>query len=367
MNFLSNSDTPIEHCFLALRPGYIGLRSVTFSNRMDNWFGKGSWFVGYPLGDEIVSHATALELCKDSDKQYSKQASQKEGLAIASVNERIAKFPKQRRISDLTELALPKSISGNAPFIRSECILEDRVVGGDWTSPGSIDDFWQNNRFILLKKSDTLIERLSSEVGDSIKYSLARDFRPASAKLAALIAMGSASSEMVKTFCSALHELYDPSRDRDLSTFHDFWLQDVICNLSRLFETKYLDEDQAVLRCSSIIPAIERAADHITTANVSTITSARFNAALFRALANNASVLHHNGRYLIWLLLQSEGVFEALENPINGPAYLKTIKNAAIANKPLEGFSGFLGPYLWDRISIESKRQIARIFQSRDQ
>lgn len=219
------------------RVTYLGGKREQFVARMDKLLGDGNWTIGYVAGGKMLSRDEALNLYEHSYVEYFKKNPEftqrlvREARDVYDTNpsnvESGLDWHKQEDShSHLQDIAvrralkalglsfhgdkllqirgqdsdLPELNPGRVPFIAPELIDTCREFHAQWVQAGSVEDFWQNNKFVFVSREGAGGDRLKSELVADLAANRAQNWKLMGERLRTLVLIGEASPEMVEKF-----------------------------------------------------------------------------------------------------------------------------------------------------------------------
>lgn len=337
-----------------LRVGYLGAGRDKFVGRMDKLFGADNWTIGYLVDGKPISRDEALALYQKSYTNFLKSNPEfterllKEARDVYDTNtsniesgfdwhhqedtkSHLQDIAVRRAVRDLgreftgakllqirgQESDLPELNPGKVPFVLAECILRARQYVAPWIQFGSVEDFWQNNKFVFLKPSSNLLSRLRQQVEETLATKKASDWKLSSQSLAALIVCGGGDSELTTKFVGYVRELMHrpPKGNAGLIVPDEFlenWVTDILMEQSKFISACESSADEKIGIMKNLLPAIEYCEPPIICMSLDS-RNIQYKAALVCALADGPFPLSRNCLELVRLYLMPS-VLDALES-----------------------------------------------------
>lgn len=182
------------------RVGQIGRAKDAFVGGMNRLFGEGNWAIGYTFENTVIDREEALQLYEDSyvkffisngdllqrltreardvyDNSKSDVVSgldwhKQEGksthlqdIAIRRALKRLGEeFRGQKLVKVKSDGHFPELSPGRVPFVHPHAVNGNAVVEKKWIEPNSVEDFWQNNKVMLVKNDATVINRVTERL-----------------------------------------------------------------------------------------------------------------------------------------------------------------------------------------------------------
>ncbi len=195
-----------------IRPGHFGWKRRRIEKQLNQWFGEGDWHILYRMGNSFITRREAVQLYEEayfeyfqknpkelndlldkasdiydtapsnveSQTDYSKQETGAQHLHDIAIRRVVKRLGQGFRGDKLVEIRGPKSEGfrwnpGVVPFHRPDLILQPALRG--WWAQGSIEDFFQSNKAIVLKRQPNgLLETVTQHLA-SFLYQDARPLR----------------------------------------------------------------------------------------------------------------------------------------------------------------------------------------------
>jgi hypothetical protein len=184
------------------RVGYLGSKRGEFVERMNNIYGVDGWTIGYVLDGKALSRDEALQLYERSYEIFLKnnpsithrlvhEAREIYDTALSNVESGLDYHKQEDSRSHLQDIAIrramktlglsfkgdklmqvreadsdfPELSPGKVPF----ALPKDRIITplqykADWIQRGSVEDFWQNNKYIFAKRTSEAASKYRNEV-----------------------------------------------------------------------------------------------------------------------------------------------------------------------------------------------------------
>ncbi|MCM8794989.1 MAG: hypothetical protein NC819_04215 [Candidatus Omnitrophica bacterium] len=170
-----------------LRPGQFSWRKGQILKRLNDWFGADGWRIVYRFADQTLEPAEAIALYEQayvdyftahpaeldelvtrardvydtapsnvaSGLDYGVQETEAAHIHDIAIRRAVQRLGRTFQGSELLEVRGPTSPGhkwspGVVPFHRPDLILQPAVPG--WWQPGSIEDFYQSNKMIVLRR-----------------------------------------------------------------------------------------------------------------------------------------------------------------------------------------------------------------------
>ncbi len=349
------------------RVTYLGGKREQFVARMDKLFGDGNWTIGYIAGDKILSRDEALNLYERSYIEYFKNNPQyterlvREARDVYDTNpsnvesgldwhkqedshSHLQDIATRRAISALglsfqgdkllqirgVDSDLPELNPGRVPFVAPELIDQEREFIAAWVNHGSVEDFWQNNKFVFVKENISVVERLKSEVAADLAANKAQNWKLVGERLRALVLMGEASPEMVSTFISNIKSL-EERKNKGLNIPEDYttrWTTLLEQDVRYVIETKQTSVAQMLKMAGPLMEAMVATDPETSSMYLGTARNDHFVGAYFSSFMNHLKdSVWHGTIELLNVFLRGKGAFIALESD---PSCRMFIKHSAI-------------------------------------
>ena len=356
----------MDHCPV-LRVTYLGGKREQFVARMDKLFGDGNWTIGYITGDKKLSRDEALSLYErsyveffKSNPEYTKRLLQ-EARDVYDTNpsnvESGFDWHKQEDSnSHLRDIAvrravralglsfqgdkllqirgvdsdLPELNPGRIPFIAPELIDQEREFVAAWVNPGSVEDFWQNNKFVFVNEGGSFAQSLKSQVTADLATNKAQNWKLTSERLRALILMGEASPEMVSTFILNIRDL-EGRHAKGINIPEDYtttWTTLIEGDVRYVIQTSETPVSQMLKITDPLMEAMVATDPETSSMYLGTARDDHFVGAYFSSFMNHLNGgIWHGKIELLNVFLRGRGAFRALETD---PSCRLHIKHSAI-------------------------------------
>ena len=358
-------------CCPVQRVTYLGGKREQFVARMDKLFGDGNWTIGYIAGGKMLSRDEALNLYERSYVEYFKsnpeftQRLVREARDVYDTNpsntqsgldwhkqedshSHLQDIAVRRALKTLglsfqgekllqirgKESDLPELNPGKVPFIAPELINQYREFLAQWVDKGSVEDFWQNNKFVLLRGESSVIAHLKNEVAVDLAANRAQNWKITGERLRALVMMGEAYPEMVSKYMSNLEDLRTrPVKGVEIPDgYRSTWCVEIQDHLQYVASTRPLSLPQ-ILRITDPLMAGMVAEDpEACSMFLGRTKDPKFINAYFSSLMNHLKDQIWYGKLeLFTVLLRSEHSLTAFESD---PICRQHVKQSAIMDLP---------------------------------
>lgn len=347
---LSADHVPVD------RIGYLGGKREQFVQRMNKLYGEGNWTLGYIADGKPLDRDQALELYQKSYEAYFRanpdytqrmlrEARDVYDTDISNLRSGLNWHAQEDSRSHLQDIAvrravkelglafqgdkllqirgldsdLPELNPGRVPFISRELILNPPECTADWVQKGSIEDFWQNNKFLFVKASTEVVKTLHQEVDSILTKGKRQDWKIAGEKLAVLVLTGDADIDLVKRFTAYIKQLQSGTV-KGASVPVDYltdWTSDLISDLSFIASAKNFSDADMIRICDTLTPAIRASEPTIISLSLATCDDRRIPAAAVCAMANQLRIASFaDGEVFHALLTNEEGMEIAANNTV---------------------------------------------------
>lgn len=178
---------------IAERPGYLGKKRDEIYALWDNLYGKGNWKLAYLWGNQIISKEEGIQIYEDAYYEYlknnplilewlTKRASDIYDTAPTNTNSGLDYNNQETPNNHIHDIAIKKAVIRNnttfqgnhvmevrwtdsegfflnpgvVPFHKPEMILKEEIKDygnkGIWWKENTIEDFYQRNKVLLMRK-----------------------------------------------------------------------------------------------------------------------------------------------------------------------------------------------------------------------
>jgi hypothetical protein len=157
---------------------------------------------------------------------------------------------------------LPELNPGKVPFVLAEYILKPKQYLALWIQTDSVEDFWQNNKFVFVKPSGNVISLLRQPVEETLFTKRSSDWKLTSQRLAALTICGGGDAELTQRFVDYLIDLMNrPSKGNSAlqlpDGFIESWVTDIIDEQSKFIAPSEFTTEDRINILKALLPAIE--------------------------------------------------------------------------------------------------------------
>jgi hypothetical protein len=397
MTILSHEQMMLTKDFhMVKQVGYLGGAREKFVQRMDKLFGAGNWTLGYILNGKPISRDEALNLYQQSYTQFLKanpeftarmlkNASDVYDTNVSNVasgfdwhhqedsRSHLQDIAVRRAVRDLglsftgTRLMqirgqdsdLPELNPGRVPFIIPEHVASSRIYVAPWIQVRSVEDFWQNNKFLFVRSSPELLTHLRQEIEKTISAGRASDYKLTSERLAALTICGGGDAELTRKFVRYIGDLQErPEAQKGAPTpaieFIQDWLRTLLNEQSHNMAPGETETESVLKMVETLLPAIEETEPDFVCISLAR-GDIRFGPAMICALTNGPFPLSRNLEDLMRLYLDRE----ALGGLASDPICRQALRNSALAKmKPQEIKSKLLDAFFIKNFVSEDKKQL---------
>jgi hypothetical protein len=278
-----------------MRVGYLGAGRQDFVERMNRMFGPDNWTIGYVINGQTVDRDDALKLYQASYEEFfrkhpeygeslarrakdvfdtdprnvesgldwHKQEGDSSHLQDIAVRRAFKTLGLEFRGEQLLQIRgrssdLPELNPGRVPFIAPELINTDREFVAPWVNPGSVEDFWQNNKFLCVKSGSDLLDRLRAEIDQSLKANKRDSWKLIGERLASLTLMGGGDATLTERYHHFLRHHSARGGDQRLPSSDQpvHWLTETIRNLPHVLSSQNLRLDYAISVMDCLLPMI---------------------------------------------------------------------------------------------------------------
>lgn len=296
MEFAHENITLSPEHVLVCRVGYLGGGRDRFVKRMNKVFGEGNWTLGYMSEGRALDRDQALELYQKSYEAFFKnnpeytqrmlrEARDVYDTNVSNVSSGLNWHAQEDSRSHLQDIAvrralnelglafqgdkllqirgrdsdLPELNPGRVPFISPQVILRNREFDADWVQIGSVEDFWQNNKFLFVKTTKDVVDALHKQLDAILTEAEARgwkipkdeNWKDAGQMLRVLLIEGEADSKLVDRFRSYVAYVESIKPD-DFSM--EFWIKHFASDLSYNPRCELLSDQDIMSMSESLIP-----------------------------------------------------------------------------------------------------------------
>ena len=286
---LSNDHMPVS------RIGYLGGNRDQFVGDMNKLYGAGNWTIGYLIDDKPVSRDGALELYQKSYEAFFKanpeytakmlrEARDVYDTNVSNVASGLDWHAQEDTRSHLQDIAVRRAVKelglsfqgerllqirgpdselselnpGKVPFVTPEAIIPIRLQFQPWIEFGSVEDFWQNNKFLFVKHDSALVDKLRTEIEQDLFANKQQEWKALGDKLSTLILMGEGDRELAEKFASFL--LLAHHRPQEgvsiLQNYNIHWTGDVMTQLDHTIPALDLSTKQIIGIASALLPTL---------------------------------------------------------------------------------------------------------------
>lgn len=372
MEFAHESITLSPDHIAVARVGYLGGKREQFVQRMNKLYGEGNWTIGYMAEGKALDREQALELYQKSyeaffranpeytqrmlreardvyDTNVSNVASGLNWHAQEDSRSHLQDIAVRRAVKELglsfhgdkllqirgLDSDLPELNPGRVPFISQELILTPPEFIADWLQKGSVEDFWQNNKFLFVKANPDVVQTLTQEVDSILSRSKRQDWKIASEKLAVLVLAGEADITLMEKFTSYVEQLksLDLARSGIPDNYPTDWTDKLISDLSFIANAKNFSDEYILKVCETLVPAIRASQPAGMASSLATTKDVRVAAATLCALAEHVRFPSFGDGEIFQLLFGYEDAMEAVATNSGCQQYLK---NSKLANMQRE-------------------------------
>jgi hypothetical protein len=363
---------------LAERASYLGGKRATTVGQLDEKFGRGNWTIGYILDGKAISRDEALQLYERSYEAFLRsnpaitnrlitEASDIYDTAPSNVASGLDYHKQEDVRSHLQDIAIRRSLKnmglafqgdklmqvrdvgsdfpelspGKVPFILPESSIRSaRIYGADWVQRGSVEDFWQNNKFVFVKKEGSLTERLRFQLDQKLVEGDKNDRQEIEGTLRNLILLGDAAADLTERYGGFLESHGLRTIQLGEGPKHTLYLfaSDIMEDISNAASSQAWGSEQALRVMNSLAPAFGRVPSKDQ--GMAIITSIDqeicplLDPAILCAYLNNVERGQWATRGNISCIPSFPGVLETIETDPNYRNYLKTV--AIIGKSPEE-------------------------------
>ena len=360
---LSSEHVPVD------RIGYLGGKREQFVQRMNKLYGEGNWTLGYIAEGKALDRDQALELYQksyeaffranpDYTQKMLREARDVYDTNVSNVSSGLNWYVQEDSRSHLQDIAvrravkelglafqgdkllqirgldsdLPELNPGRVPFISGEIIITPPEFTADWVQKGSIEDFWQNNKFLFVRANTEVVRTLHQEVDSILTKGKRQDWKMAGEKLAVLVLTGDADIELMKKFTAYIEHLQSGTV-KGASVPVDYltdWASALISDLSLIASAKNFSDRDIMRICDTLVPAIRASEPTIMSLSLSTCQDRRVSAATICAVANHVRIPSFADGEVFHALLNHPEVMEVVVNNSVVQEYLGKSKLAGM-------------------------------------
>lgn len=276
--FLHEKNRLSEDHVIVDRVGYVGSKRGEFVDRLNKLYGADGWTIGYVLDGKALSRDEALVLYEksyeiflknnpsitnrlvneareiydtapsnvESGLDYHKQEdvrSHLQDIAIRRAMKTLGLSFKGDKLMQVREAGsdFPELSPGKVPFALSQ----DKIIlpiqyEADWIQPGSVEDFWQNNKYVFATRTPEVATKLRSEVGRMLAVGDKAELDMIQEGASALLLLGEGDKTVTQQYIDYVHK-------NDLSSYRcegvlleriEGWACDTLDNLSHSLLTR---------------------------------------------------------------------------------------------------------------------------------
>lgn len=361
---LSSDHIPVD------RVGYLGGKREQFVQRMNKLYGEGNWTLGYIADGKPLDRDQALELYQksyeaffranpDYTQRMLREAKDVYDTNVSNVASGVNWHAQEDSRSHLQDIAvrravkelglafqgdkllqirgldsdLPELNPGRVPFISREIILTPPEFTADWVEEGSVEDFWQNNKFLFVKANTAVVKNLHQEVDSILTKGKRQDWKIAGEKLAVLVLTGDADIELVTRFTAYIKQLQSGT-GKGASVPVDYltnWTSDLISNLPFIASARNFSERDMMRTCDTLNPAIMDSEPSRMSRYLATCPDERIPAATVCSMANHMRIPSYGDGEVFHALLTLESVMDVVANNTAIQDYLKNSQLSAMS------------------------------------
>lgn len=351
------------------RIGYLGGKREHFVQRMDKLYGEGNWTLGYIADGKTLTRDMALELYQKSyeaffrvnpdftqkllreardvyDTNISNVASGLDWHAQEDSRSHLQDIAVRRAVKELgftfqgdkllqirgLDSDLPELNPGQVPFISPDLIISPSEFAADWVKKGSIEDFWQNNKFLFVRGTKAVIQSLQQDVMTISTNTKRQDWKIAGEKLATLIVSGAGSRDLVETFTSYVERLQsgDLKRTGVPDDYPTDMVLNVIINLPLISQAEPLSDEAILKICDALTPAVRASHPAVVSMSLSNVDDVRIAAASLCTIATQISSPSFADGEVLHALLTNAAAMNLIESSSALQSYLRNSKLGAV-------------------------------------
>jgi len=229
---------------LADRASYLGGNRTSAVQKLDEKFGSGNWTIGYILDGKAISRDEALQLYERSYEAFLRdnpaiterlvrEARDIYDTAPSNVESGLDYHRQEDTRSHLQDIAIRRALKNMGLSFQGETLMQVRDVGSDfpelspgklpfvlpkssinprrayvadWVQPGSVEDFWQNNKYVFAKNEGRVVERLRAQVDQRLRDGEKEARTEIEDTLLSLITMGASVRDLTERYLTFLNE-----------------------------------------------------------------------------------------------------------------------------------------------------------------
>lgn len=293
-NFSHQSMPLAEDFVVAGRASYLGGKRAEAVSNLDERFGPGNWTIGYILDGKVISRDQALQLYEQSYETFLRnnpairerlirEARDIYDTAPSNVESGLDYHKQEDSRSHLQDIAIRRALKnmglsfqgdklmqvrdvgsdfpelspGKVPFVLpATSIPRSRIYTADWVQSGSVEDFWQNNKYIFARNQVSGVEHLRAHLDHKLAEDKKENQIEIEDSLRSMIVMGTSAKDLTERYLAFLDrnglQSYQ-SGGTSLST-PKFFLSTVIRRLPDAITTHGWGTEQAVRAIDSLTP-----------------------------------------------------------------------------------------------------------------
>ena len=349
------------------RVGYLGSKRGEFVERMNKLYGEGAWTIGYVLDGKALTRDAALELYERSYEIFLRnnpsithrlvnEAREIYDTAPSNVESGLDYHKQEDVRSHLQDIAIrramknmglsfegdklmqvreadsdfPELSPGKVPFV----LPKDKIIfpieyKADWIQPGSVEDFWQNNKFVFATRTPDVVSRLRNEVERLLAIGEAGDRVAIEEGVVALTLLGGEKA-ITKQYIDYVkkNKLVDVTPGGITVSPIEFCAQRIVENLSQSLLTREIPFHDVLATVDALSPMYEHLGNQYAMESLIGIAPDSVRTSVHAAMActfmNHLNHGEWNTRENLHSVLSTPGVLEMLKTNQECRDYLKS-------------------------------------------
>lgn len=210
--------------------------------RLDERYGGGNWTIGYILDGRVLSRDDALKLYEQSYENFLRanpaiterlirEAKDIYDTAPSNVQSGLDYHKQEDTRSHLQDIAIRRALKNMGLSFQGEKLMQVRDVGSDfpelspgkvpfvspkssiiklrpyvadWVEKGSVEDFWQNNKFVFVRNEEGVLGSIRTHLESKLSAGTGEDRKEIEDTLLTVILMGAGGRELTTSYLDFL-------------------------------------------------------------------------------------------------------------------------------------------------------------------